>query len=192
MERTCPRPGCGKPLAGRGPRAIYCSLFCARKASYDRFMEKNPDYHREWVKDPVKLEKKRASVRKWQRANAEQQAAATRAWLQAHPERARELASEKYARRKARRLSLPSEPVDRDLLRERQEGLCGLCSEPIDRALRYPDPMSESLDHIVPFVSDRCPGHVQGNCQLAHLVCNLRKSGSEPELAGFLAEQEAL
>jgi 5-methylcytosine-specific restriction endonuclease McrA len=54
--------------------------------------------------------------------------------------------------------------------------VCGLCQEPVDSRLRYPNPMSASLDHIVPLVMgpEGSPGHVQSNCQLTHLRCNVR------------------
>jgi 5-methylcytosine-specific restriction endonuclease McrA len=50
---------------------------------------------------------------------------------------------------------------------------CGLCGRPVNSRLRYPNPMSASLDHIVPLsVGPDGPGHVQSNCQLAHFHCN--------------------
>lgn len=50
---------------------------------------------------------------------------------------------------------------------------CGLCSLPIDRDLAYPDPLSASLDHIVPL--SRGGSDSAENVQAAHLVCNQRK-----------------
>lgn len=60
---------------------------------------------------------------------------------------------------------------------ERDEWTCLLCGVEVDRALRYPDPMSGSVDHRVP-LSD---GGVDcwTNVQLAHLDCN-RKRGTKP------------
>jgi hypothetical protein len=38
---------------------------------------------------------------------------------------------------------------------------CGLCGRPVNSRLRYPNPMSASLDHIVPLsVGPDGPGHV--------------------------------
>ena len=50
---------------------------------------------------------------------------------------------------------------------------CGICSNPIDMELKYPDPMSRSVDHIFP----RSLGGTEDleNLQLAHLNCNNRK-----------------
>jgi hypothetical protein len=50
---------------------------------------------------------------------------------------------------------------------------CGLCGEPVDPSLCYPDPMSASLDHVHPIAKGG--GHVRANVQCAHLRCNLSK-----------------
>lgn len=60
---------------------------------------------------------------------------------------------------------------------ERDGWVCGLCSEPVDRGVSYPDPLSASLDHVVPL--SRGGAHSFENVQLAHLVCNVRKGAGE-------------
>lgn len=57
---------------------------------------------------------------------------------------------------------------------ERDEWICGICDEAIDDALRYPDPMSASLDHIIALGAGG--DHTRGNLQASHLICNVRKS----------------
>lgn len=49
-------------------------------------------------------------------------------------------------------------------------GTCGICNELIDLRLKWPNPMSYSIDHIVP----RSLGGTHGinNLQAAHLQCN--------------------
>lgn len=56
---------------------------------------------------------------------------------------------------------------------ERDEWRCGICSSQVNPELRYPDPMSASLDHIVPLAKGGA--HSLANAQLAHLFCNLSK-----------------
>ena len=51
--------------------------------------------------------------------------------------------------------------------------LCGICSEPIDLSLLYPNPLSRSVDHILPIA--RGGAHTPENCQMAHLRCNISK-----------------
>lgn len=52
---------------------------------------------------------------------------------------------------------------------------CALCGKPVDMQLRYPDPMSKSIDHIVPIAKGGHPS-AMSNLQLAHLICNKHKS----------------
>jgi 5-methylcytosine-specific restriction endonuclease McrA len=51
--------------------------------------------------------------------------------------------------------------------------LCGICGHAIDPDLRWPDPMSVSLDHVVALANGG--DHSAANLQAAHLVCNIRK-----------------
>lgn len=82
------------------------------------------------------------------------------AWRHAnHMRRAATAGSEKFS---------ASEIYDRDRWR------CGLCRKRVDRRLKWPNPMSVSLDHIVP-ICDGGP-HSRVNVQCAHLSCNSRKS----------------
>lgn len=52
-------------------------------------------------------------------------------------------------------------------------GRCALCAGRVDLALRYPDPGSGSVDHVVPLSLGG--SDAVDNVQLAHLRCNLRK-----------------
>lgn len=56
---------------------------------------------------------------------------------------------------------------------ERDGWVCGICDGPVDRELRWPDPWSPSLDHIVPMA--RGGQHLLENVQCAHLRCNISK-----------------
>lgn len=63
--------------------------------------------------------------------------------------------------------------VSAEQLVERDGPDCALCGEYVDFTLRSPDPLSPSVDHIVP----RSLGgtHDPANLQLAHRICNTRK-----------------
>jgi CRISPR/Cas system Type II protein with McrA/HNH and RuvC-like nuclease domain len=56
-------------------------------------------------------------------------------------------------------------------------GKCGICNEQIDSQVAYPEPLSLSIDHIIP----RSLGgsHKIDNLQAAHLVCNAKR-GARP------------
>lgn len=69
-----------------------------------------------------------------------------------------------------------AELVDLDVIMERDGPNCGLCGEPIDLRFHSPDPLSRSLDHVIPL--SRGGKHRYDNCQAAHLGCNMKKGAS--------------
>lgn len=52
--------------------------------------------------------------------------------------------------------------------------VCAICGRPIDKTLKFPDPMSASVDHIIPIAKGGHPSDPQ-NLQLTHLICNQMK-----------------
>lgn len=56
--------------------------------------------------------------------------------------------------------------------------LCGICWHPIDMELRSPDPMSPSIDHVIPL--SQGGENTPDNVQLAHRGCNSRKQAAVP------------
>jgi len=90
--------------------------------------------------------------------------------------RADELQSRKRARwrrdgakRKAS-YRLQAELFDPVEIFERDKWVCGICELPVESALKWPHPLSASLDHIVA-LSLGGP-HTRANTRLAHLRCN--------------------
>lgn len=53
--------------------------------------------------------------------------------------------------------------------------VCGICGKPVDKALRYPHPLSPCIDHIIPVAKGGHPSDID-NLQLAHWTCNRAKS----------------
>ena len=53
--------------------------------------------------------------------------------------------------------------------------VCGICGRPVDKALRYPHPLSPCIDHIIPVAKGGHPSD-SANLQLAHWTCNRQKS----------------
>lgn len=56
---------------------------------------------------------------------------------------------------------------------ERDRWKCQLCGKRVNRRLKFPDPLSQSLDHVIPLSLGG--DHSRANCQLAHLGCNCSK-----------------
>lgn len=88
-------------------------------------------------------------------------------------ENGRRLDIEATAKRRSALASVEVESISRLKVYERDEWICGLCGLPVDPRLRHPDPMSASLDHILPISLGG--SHTWGNVQLAHLHCNCSK-----------------
>lgn len=65
------------------------------------------------------------------------------------------------------------DPID---IYERDGWQCGICRQPVDDTLSYPDPKSVSLDHILPI--SKGGKHAPSNTQCSHLECNLMKRDS--------------
>lgn len=78
------------------------------------------------------------------------------------------------SRRRRRACSGPEaeEIRDRDVF-QRDGWVCQLCGGPVNPRLRWPDPLSKSLDHIIPLKHGGA--HRWENVQLAHLRCNIKK-----------------
>lgn len=77
-------------------------------------------------------------------------------------------------RGRARRAGVAYEPIDRRKVYARDGWRCGICRKAVNSKLKYPDPMSASLDHIVPIAAGG--GHLYSNVQCAHWECNVLKS----------------
>lgn len=62
--------------------------------------------------------------------------------------------------------------------------ICALCGRPVDKTLKAPDPMSATVDHIIPLNRSGHPSDIN-NLQLAHWICNRLKSdkvGTVPQI----------
>lgn len=55
------------------------------------------------------------------------------------------------------------------------QDICAICGMPVDRSIKYPHPMSPSIDHIIPVSKGGHPSDLT-NLQLAHRWCNRWKS----------------
>jgi len=53
--------------------------------------------------------------------------------------------------------------------------ICGICGKPVDFSLKYPHPLSPTVDHIIPVSKGGHPSDID-NLQLAHRCCNREKS----------------
>ena len=190
--KTC--KGCGKtkPLDhfhkcktvkdGRKSRCADCMNSATRK-----WRAENPEKAElsvsNWRKANMEryLEKKRAADAAYKAANAdllkdkreakrEYHAVRLAEWKQANRERVRDY--ERKRRAAVRGADIAD--MDLDQVWVKSAGICGLCSGPLDRSLKWPHRFSVSLDHIIPL--SRGGAHSTDNARYVHLSCNASKN----------------
>lgn len=77
------------------------------------------------------------------------------------------------ARRRAAKRGAYVEDVSTGVVAARDKWRCRLCGKKVNKSLRHPHPMAQSLDHVIPI--SRGGEHSYANTQLVHLICNVRK-----------------
>lgn len=136
------------------PGVIRASKAAWDKKNRARIVERR---HARYAASPDLLDAQRENVRRW---------------IAAHPE-----AMAEHARKKrAKRAEAMTGPVDPEAL---WTGFCALCEADLDADLRWPDPLSKSLDHIVPL--SKGGSYTQDNLQWTHLFCNTQKGARVPD-----------
>lgn len=60
------------------------------------------------------------------------------------------------------------------------QNICGICGQPVDKSLKYPHPLSPTVDHIIPCA--RGGSDDLDNLQLAHRKCNRDKGDRMPQV----------
>ena len=129
-----------------------------KKENHDKIIayeKANPEMVRAWKQKYIdnNRDKHMKAVRKYQKAN---------------PEKIHDVAKR---RRKYMAGAIVEKFPSREIF-DRDKWICQICLKPVDKELKYPDPMSKSLDHIIPIAAGG--SHERKNVQLAHLVCNKR------------------
>lgn len=190
--KTCTKCGEPKPLDafakdkqkrdGLTPRCKAC-----RRADDRRYMssEASKEKARERLRRHMQTERGQETRKRYVESTPEKQRAYKIAYRARHPDAARlyyeanKIASyERVMKRRALQRSVTVGDVDIARLWADARGICGICAEPINYALNFPDPMSRSVDHIVPL--SKGGTHEQANLQAAHLVCNIKKGAKVP------------
>lgn len=178
-DRKC--PACGETFVVTKHRRNSCSPECAverRRAIRKQRREaalpsRDCEYCLEPIPTSVKVGARHCSVAcqqaHWYIDNAEKLKARTAEWNKAHEGKRR---AYRHARRAAMYCA-PYERFDAWEIGDRDGWICHLCSGDIDRSLSHPDPMSKSIDHVVPLAKGG--SHIRGNVAITHLVCNIKK-----------------
>lgn len=153
-----------------------------RKARYKANREKEREWGRAYYKANKEIRKARSQA--WTQVNPEKIKrrsklyhvahkekvnAQSRAWRKANLEKTRE-----YKRKhRALKYQTYAEPINEKRVFIRDGWICQICHKKVNKRLKYPNPMSSSLDHIIPLSTGGT--HTYDNVQLAHLICNSSK-----------------
>jgi len=209
-ESTCPVCAGMLPQKGpTGPRPMYCSKMCRRRAEYLRRKADGTAYRlrdkgtasRPCIECGIEFEAKRddaalcsstcsnrrrrrTTVKRCSESGCDRRVEAkglckthwrraARADGREKPEPWNERRRQASQRRRALKKGATAEKVNNLAVFERDGWVCGICSRPVDQDVSWPDPMSPSLDHILPL--SRGGAHAMSNVQLAHLACNVSK-----------------
>lgn len=168
-----------KSSTGRYPsRCIECSREVSRnkyradpdkKHRQDReYRERNLDRVREAdrnrKRDPIKTKE---SHDKWMANNPGRAREHIKKWESENPDKVMDNSRLKRARRR----NAIIEKFSAAEIYERDRWICQFCYKRVDKKLKWPSPMSPSLDHIIPL--SKGGAHERLNAQLAHLGCNM-------------------
>ncbi len=110
----------------------------------------------------------RAYGKAWYYANIDRMRELSKKWAKENPEKH----SDHQRTRRARKRNAFVEKVELEVVAERDNWICGICGEPVERK-------DASLDHIKPLAKGGL--HSYGNTQLAHLSCNKSKGAKWSE-----------
>lgn len=159
-KRICPDCGFDKPLADWS--GSLCKQCCADRTA--RWRQRNPYAPKAW--NPCVC----AGCGSPFLGNSKQKKYCSRECRSAFKNRDN---WKHMNNRRARIRAVWVESFDRLEIFDRDEWQCGLCGEQVDPTARHPDPLSASLDHVVPISLGG--QHSRANAQCAHLGCNVRK-----------------
>lgn len=141
-----------------------------KNAEYQRlYREKNAERLRQYDRERNKTEARKLTHQKWREKNSAKVVDRVKDWAAANPDKARMNGRNTEARRRARLKSAPVESIDLMEVYRANDGICGLCAQPVAEA-------DFEIDHIVPIAAGG--GHTRLNVHIAHKTCNRKKSAS--------------
>jgi 5-methylcytosine-specific restriction endonuclease McrA len=198
MTKRCSKCGETKPVEAFSKNGCmkdgfqgWCKGCLAIKAKDYRKANRDArnQYNKEWrAANPEKTAAIYATQReykkKYYKDNKELVLARNRAYVEANRGKVTAKRSEwsrtngSGHRARCKRFGVLYTPINKTAIFERDGWVCGICGDPVDKKLKWPDLYCATLDHIIalslgPLVQG-C-GHIEENVQLAHFLCNLAK-----------------
>lgn len=160
-QRACLR--CETPFDPKGDAHVYCSAECR---AYQPKV--NPERRCEFSGCGQLFRPSSTRQRSCSPMHARQ------AWRERNLERDADIRRNVYHRRRARKKGgVLGKAVIRAEIARRDDWTCHLCADAIPRLAAWPDPLSLSMDHVVPLSMGGL--HDPSNVKAAHLKCNVAK-----------------
>ena len=169
------RRGCRCEECKEANRVYNRQRYQANKAEHTKKLRDR------YANDPEYRSRRKELARDWRTKNPEESRELNRGWRAKNADRHRQNSRDYYSenkqgyieREQARRAKMAGAEVSSVDLEELWTGWCALCGGAMDYDLKYPDPMSKSLDHDTPLSLGGA--HSKENLQWTHLACNLSK-----------------
>ena len=199
-EKTCSKCGETKPakMFGRHFRCLGCEseankkyrqdhkegISTRRKANYLNNIEQAKERWEKYShgnRDKINAqqrqyalehpEKQREASLKYRNSNPEKAREIVRKWAKQNPEKMRRHWADTGKRKRALLKGVMVEKFKAEEIYERDGWICQLCHKKVNKKLRFPNPLSRSLDHIIPLSLGGT--HERKNVQLTHYKCNV-------------------
>uniref|UniRef100_A0A6H1ZVV2 Putative homing endonuclease n=1 Tax=viral metagenome TaxID=1070528 RepID=A0A6H1ZVV2_9ZZZZ len=199
-EKTCSKCGETKPakMFGRHFRCLGCEseankkyrqdhkegISTRRKANYLNNIEQIKERWEKYShgnRDKINAHQKRYRLensekikeqgKKRRDADPEKSRAQCREWAKQNPEKMRRHWADTGKRKRALLKGVKVEIFKAHEIYERDGWICQLCHKKVNKKLRFPNPLSRSLDHIIPLSLGGT--HERKNVQLTHYKCNV-------------------
>jgi hypothetical protein len=162
---------CGREFTSKRITAKYCSDECRMEKARQRSKEIARQYHEEAVfvcnecgkKHVVKYGSKR---KKYCSDECSESHNKKTEWYKAMKKKCQR-------KRRARLAGVRCLPYKDEDIFTRDGWVCKLCGRPVDKSLLYPNPMSATIDHVIPLAKQG--EDTPDNVQLAHFICNSYK-----------------
>ena len=144
------------------------------KETTKKWRDRHPDLVKKYHKKATRIyylnhpQKVKAANDKYNSEHPERKKENARRNQIEHPEKHRD----SEHRRRAIKNGVGSERINDIEIYERDKWVCQLCKKKVNKLLKYPEPLSPSLDHIIPLSKEG--SHIRANVQLAHLKCNIK------------------
>lgn len=152
-----------------------------RHAYYESHKKESADYQKAKRElDPIRERAKRRAIQlKYRNIHPDRVKAFCKAWHDANKDKDRawiennrdKIRARDQLRRAREKSSAPSERILPSEIYERDGWVCQLCHKKVNSRLKWPNPFSPSLDHIMPLAKGGA--HSRENVHLAHLRCNI-------------------